>query len=101
LSCTQELGRSKAYIDSIVESMGAGLITLGTDERIAVCNRVRGDVLGLPREEVEGADLRALPSPLGDMLYAGADRAEGDADLRGGLDPRGAEDAARLTTCVQ
>ena len=66
-----ELGRSKAYIDSIVESMGAGLITLGTDERIAVCNPCAAEILGLPRKEVEGADLRTLPSPLGDMLYAG------------------------------
>ncbi|MGC9318496.1 MAG: GAF domain-containing protein [Armatimonadota bacterium] len=66
----QELGRSKAYADRIVESMGAGLIMLGPDERIAVCNPYAARVLRLERGKVEGADLRALPSPLGDMLYA-------------------------------
>ena len=66
----EELVRSKAYADSIVESMGAGLITLDTDERIGVCNPYASEVLGLDRSEVEGADLRALPSPLGDMLFA-------------------------------
>jgi PAS domain S-box-containing protein len=84
-----ELGRSKAYIDNIVESMGAGLVTLGTDERIAVCNPHAAEILGVARQEVEGADLRALPSPLGDMLYAGLKEPGGqpvseEVTIRGG-----------------
>ncbi len=66
----QELGRSKAYTDRIVESMGTGMITLAPDERIGVCNPYAARVLGVDRAAVEGADLRELPSPLGDMLYA-------------------------------
>lgn len=66
----EELGRAKSYTDRIVENMSAGMITLGSDERIAVCNPYAAEVLGLSRAEVEGADLRVLPSPLGDMLYA-------------------------------
>jgi len=77
-----ELRRAKAYTDRIVESMGAGLITLGPDERIGVCNPYAAEVLGLERGEVEGGDLRMLPSPLGDMLYAAlyAESGEGEAE---------------------
>lgn len=85
----EELSRSKAYTDSIVESMGAGLITLDTDERIAVCNPYAAQVLELDRTEIEGADLRALPSPLGDMLYSALTSPDGDVvsrevSIRGG-----------------
>lgn len=66
----QELQRSKAYTDRIVRTMGAGLITLGPDQRISLCNPYAAQVLGLEQHEVQGADLRCLPSPLGDYLYA-------------------------------
>jgi len=66
----EQLRRSNAYADRIVKSMSAGLITLGPDERIGVCSPYGADVLGLSLEDVEGADLRCLPSPLGDYLYA-------------------------------
>ncbi len=92
-----ELGRSKAYTDSIVESMAAGLITLDTDERIAVCNPYAAEVLGVSREEVEGADLRALPSPLGDMLYA-ALKAPDDTPITEEVSIRGGEKTLRVST---
>jgi PAS domain S-box-containing protein len=92
-----ELGRSKAQIDSIVKSMGAGLITLGTDERIAVCNPYAAEILGLPREEVEGADLRTLPSPLGDMLYA-ALKAPGGEPVSEEVSIRGGQKTLRVST---
>ncbi len=92
-----ELGRSKAQTESIVESMGAGLITLGTDERIAVCNPYAAEVLGLPRQEVEGADLRALPSPLGDMLYGALNTQNGDA-ITGDVEIRGGQTMLRVST---
>lgn len=96
-----ELGRSKAYIDNIVESMGAGLITLGTDERIAVCNPYAAEILGVSRKEVEGADLRALPSPLGDMLYAGL-KAPGGESISEEVTIRGGQKTLRVTTsCVK
>ncbi|HCA47832.1 MAG TPA: hypothetical protein DEP45_10910, partial [Armatimonadetes bacterium] len=92
-----ELSRSKAQMESIVESMGAGLITLGIDERIAVCNPYAAEVLGLSRSEVESADLRALPSPLGDMLYA-ALRSEADGLTSGEVEIRGGQSALRVST---
>ena len=93
----QELARSKAYTDSIVESMGAGLITLGNDERIAVCNPYAAHVLGLERGSIEGSDLRALPSPLGDMLY-GALRSEGDDVICEEVHIRGGGTTLRVNT---
>ena len=92
-----ELGRSKAQMESIVESMGAGLITLGTDERIAVCNPYAAEALGLSRTEVEGADLRALPSPLGDMLYGALRSQNGDA-TSGEVEIRGGRTVLRVST---
>lgn len=96
-----ELDRSKAYLDNIVESMGAGLITLGVDERIAVCNPYAAEVLGLAREEVEGADLRALPSPLGDMLYAAVKAPDGEP-ITEEVSIRGGQTTLRVSTsCVR
>ncbi len=92
-----ELGRSNAQMESIVESIAAGLITLGTDERIAVCNPYAAEVLGLSREEVEGADLRALPSPLGDMLYGALKAQNGEAST-GEVEIRGGQTMLRVST---
>ena len=64
-----QLRRSKAYVECILSGMSSGVITLGQDERITVCNPYAAQILQLPREQVEGADLRCLPSPLGDYLY--------------------------------
>lgn len=85
----EELGRAKAYTDRIVESVGAGLITLGPDDRIRVLNPYAAEVLGLEQTQAEGADLRALPSPLGDMLYAALHSSDAGANgeevtIRGG-----------------
>ncbi len=70
LELTQQLRRSKAYIERIVLNMSTGVITIGVDQRISVCNPYAAEVLGIERSQIEGADLRALPSPLGDYLYA-------------------------------
>jgi len=95
----QELGRSKAYADRIVESMGAGMITLGRDERVGVCNPYAAQVLNLDRAVVEGADLRALPSPLGDMLFS-ALRAPERASSGEEVSIRGGEVVLRVTTAA-
>jgi len=65
-----ELSHSKAYMEHILSGMSSGVITLGPDEHIAMCNRYAAKILQLSQNEVEGADLRCLPSPLGDYLYA-------------------------------
>ncbi|MBD3293280.1 MAG: PAS domain S-box protein [Armatimonadia bacterium] len=92
-----ELGRSKAYTDNIVESMGAGLVTLGKDERITLCNPHAAEILGVSRKEVEGADLRALPSPLGDMLYAGL-KSPGGQSVSEEVTIRGGQKTLRVST---
>lgn len=61
---------AQAYMERSLTGMRCGLITLGRDQRIAVCNPYAAGLLGLTVEQLEGADLRALPSPLGDYLYA-------------------------------
>ena len=66
----QQLHQSKAYIERILLDMGTGVITLGPDGRISVCNPYAASVLEMDPAQLEGADLRALPSPLGDYLYA-------------------------------
>lgn len=61
---------TQAYMEASLASMRCGLITLGNDQRIAVCNPYAARVLGIKPEELAGADLRVLPSPLGDYLFA-------------------------------
>lgn len=95
----EELSCSKAYTDSIVESMGAGLITLGPDERIAVCNPYAAEVLGIDRAEVEGSDLRALPSPLGDLLYSALISTDGNVAAKE-VSIRGGGTALRVSTSI-
>jgi len=66
----QQLQMSKSYIERIIQNMNAGVITLNADERIGICNSYAAEILGMERSRVEGFDLRVLPSPLGDYLYA-------------------------------
>ena len=66
----QQLRTSRSYIERILQNMNAGVITLNADERIGICNPYAAEILGLERSQIEDADLRVLPSPLGDYLYA-------------------------------
>lgn len=66
----EQLRRSKAYMERILSGMNSGVITLGPDEQIAICNPCAAEILQLSQKQVAGADLRCLPSPLGDYLYA-------------------------------
>ena len=65
-----QLRSSKQYMERILQQMGSGVISLGPDERIALCNPCAVQILQLSPEETIGADLRCLPAPLGDYLYA-------------------------------
>lgn len=49
--------------------MPTGTIVLGNDHRIAFVNSAAATILGKPRTTLLGADLRSLPSPLGDLAY--------------------------------
>jgi PAS domain S-box-containing protein len=64
-----QLGREKEFTERILAHMSSGVITLGPDERVRLMNRRAEEILGLRAAEIVGHDLRALPSPLGDMLY--------------------------------
>jgi nitrogen fixation/metabolism regulation signal transduction histidine kinase len=49
--------------------MSSGVLTIGRDERVGIVNRRAEEILGIPATELVRQDLRALPSPLGDMLF--------------------------------
>lgn len=65
----QRLAREKAFTERILFHMSSGVVTIGRDERVVLFNRRAEEILGLPAASAVGQDLRALPSPLGDMLY--------------------------------
>ncbi len=65
-----KLRETKAYLQSSVYGIDCGLITLGRDGRIALANPYAAETLGLKQSDILGADLRCLPSPLGDQLHA-------------------------------
>ncbi len=65
-----QLERDGLYMEESLLRMRHGVIVLGREERIVLCNPYAADTLQMPREEIEGADLRCLPSPLGDHLHA-------------------------------
>jgi nitrogen-specific signal transduction histidine kinase len=70
LQIQSRLLSTKIHLERSVLGMECGLLTMNEDHTVAVCNPYAARVLGRPAEEIEGADLRNLPSPLGDYLYA-------------------------------
>jgi len=59
----------KEFTDNILSSMSSGMIAIGRDEKVTVFNQQASEILKLEPSAVTGRDLRALPSPLGDILY--------------------------------
>jgi nitrogen fixation/metabolism regulation signal transduction histidine kinase len=59
----------KEFSERILAHMSSGVVTLGRDERVGIVNRRAEEILGIPAAELVRQDLRALPSPLGDMLF--------------------------------
>jgi len=55
--------------EHMLRSMPTGTIVLGDDARIAFANAAAATIIGSTRASLEGLDLRALPSPLGDLAY--------------------------------
>jgi nitrogen-specific signal transduction histidine kinase len=64
-----QLQGEKEFRERILEHMSNGVITIGCDQRVSIMNRRAEEILDLPAAAVVNHDLRALPSPLGDMLY--------------------------------
>ena len=81
LQLQERMRHTQAYMERSLTSMRCGLITLGRDGRIAVCNPYAARLLGCTQAELEGADLRALPSPIGDLLYAACQSPESHTQI--------------------
>ena len=64
-----QLEREQQFSERILAHMSSGVITIGRDQRIGTINRRAEEILQLSSGEVLKQDLRALPSPLGDMLF--------------------------------
>ncbi|HEX3175454.1 MAG TPA: GAF domain-containing protein [Methylomirabilota bacterium] len=69
LTLHQHLQREKEFNERILSHMSSGVITIGRDHRVSTMNRRAEEILALPAQGVLGQDLRALPSPLGDLLF--------------------------------
>jgi nitrogen-specific signal transduction histidine kinase len=59
----------KEFTKNILSSMGSGMVAISSDEKISIFNQQASDILGIDPSKIVGSDLRALPSPLGDILY--------------------------------
>jgi signal transduction histidine kinase len=69
ISLHQRLQRASEFNEQILEHMSSGVVTIGADEKVGTFNRRAAEILQLEPGAIIGSDLRALPSPLGDMLY--------------------------------
>ncbi|HEV8310434.1 MAG TPA: GAF domain-containing protein [Methylomirabilota bacterium] len=68
-----------SFIEQVLAHLQSGAITLDAGGRVTLFNRRAEEILSLPRADVLGRDLRALPSPLGDILF---DTFRGGPELR-------------------
>jgi signal transduction histidine kinase len=59
----------KEFNERILARMSSGVITIGPDETVLIMNRRAEEILGMSARDVLNKDLRALPSPLGDLLF--------------------------------
>lgn len=57
------------FIEQVLTHLQSGAITIDAAARITRFNRCAEEILGVTLGEVLGQDLRALPSPLGDLLF--------------------------------
>jgi nitrogen-specific signal transduction histidine kinase len=69
ISLHNQLEREQQFSERILTNMSSGVITIGRDQRIGTINRRAEQILQLSAADVVKEDLRALPSPLGDMLF--------------------------------
>ncbi len=65
-----QLRYQKVYTERILSHMSNGVITIDRDEKVTIMNHRAEEILSLSASEILTRDLRALPSPLGDLLYA-------------------------------
>jgi PAS domain S-box-containing protein len=65
----EHLVNQKIYIESILQLMDSGVVAIDRSERITTFNQRAGEILKHDPAKMVNADLRALISPLGDLLY--------------------------------
>jgi PAS domain S-box-containing protein len=65
----QQMWYQKEFNKNMLSSMNSGMIAIDNEEKITIFNQYASEILGLNASEMIGRDLRALPSPLGDILY--------------------------------
>jgi signal transduction histidine kinase len=65
----QRLREQKTCYEEILAHIGSGVIAIGRDEKISLINPRAAEILQVPAASVLNHDLRALPSPLGDLLF--------------------------------
>ena len=66
-----ELSRMYEYHDAILHSVREGLLLIGPDGRVHLCNEGAATLLSVSRTDVEGRWAGALPDPLGGALESG------------------------------
>jgi nitrogen-specific signal transduction histidine kinase/DNA-binding NarL/FixJ family response regulator len=59
----------KAFTEKILRYMSSGVLSIGSDQKISLCNHRAAEILGKAWTDMLQQDLRFLPSPLGDILY--------------------------------
>jgi nitrogen-specific signal transduction histidine kinase len=64
-----QLQYQKEFNERILQRMSSGVITIGPEQRVVIMNRRAEEILGMAARDVLNRDLRALPSPLGDLLF--------------------------------
>jgi nitrogen-specific signal transduction histidine kinase len=63
------VSRQQEMTQHMLRSLPTGTLVLGADATIAFANSAAASIIGATRASLEGLDLRALPSPLGDWAY--------------------------------
>src|SRR5262249_22992096 len=57
------------FIEQVLARLQSGTITIDAGNRVTLFNQRAEELLGVPKGDVLGEDLRSLPSPLGDLLF--------------------------------
>jgi PAS domain S-box-containing protein len=65
----EKLFNQKVYFESILQLMNSGVIAIDNKHNIMTFNKRAGEIVSADPEHCTGRDLRALPSPLGDILF--------------------------------
>ena len=64
-----EIRYQKEFSKNLISSMSSGMIAVDKEGKITIFNQQASDILKLDPADMVGRDLKALPLPLGDLLY--------------------------------